>query len=139
LTTSGKIDRKALPAPPKTRPHLENAFIEARTPVEETLVRIWSKVLGIDQVGIHDNFFELGGNSLMGTRVVSHIRDTFFLDLPVRLIFENPTVAEVAVVITQRKAADEGQKDIDQILAQLETLSDEEAQELLNRKNRTLR
>jgi len=138
LTTSGKIDRKALPAPPKTRPHLENPFIEARTPVEETLVQIWSKVLGIDQVGIHDNFFELGGNSLMGTRVVSHIRDTFFLDLPVRLVFENPTVAELAVTVTQRKAAKEERKDIEHILAQLETLSDEEAQELLYEKNRTV-
>ena len=137
LTTSGKIDRKALPAPPPTRPNLENPFIEAQTPVEETLVGIWSKVLGIDQVGIHDNFFELGGNSLMGTRIASHIRNTFFLDVPVRFVFENPTVAELALAIIQRKAEKEEPRDIDHILAQLETLSDEEAQKLLYDSNRT--
>ena len=135
LTTSGKIDRKALPAPPKTRPNLENPFIEAQTPFEENLVPIWSKVLGIDQIGIHDNFFELGGNSLMGTRIASHIRDTFFLDVPVRLVFENPTVAELAVAVVQLKAEKKEPRDIDHILAQLEMLSDEEAQELLYEKN----
>jgi hypothetical protein len=115
---------------------LENPFIEAQTPFEENLVQIWSKVLGIDQIGIHDNFFELGGNSLMGTRIASHIRDTFFLDVPVRLVFENPTVAELAVAVVQLKAEKKEPRDIDHILAQLEMLSDEEAQELLYEKNR---
>ena len=134
LTSSGKVDRQALPAFHTTRPHLKNPFIEPRTPVEEALVEIWSDVLCIDRIGIHDNFLELGGNSLLGTRVVSHIRDSFLLDLPLRSVFENPTVAELAMVITQRKAEKAEQKDIDHILAQLEMLSDEEAQGLLSDK-----
>lgn len=65
LTPNGKVDRRALPAPDQTRPAPEDAFVAPRTPVEEGLglARIWSQVLGLEQVGIHDNFFELGGHS----------------------------------------------------------------------------
>jgi amino acid adenylation domain-containing protein len=135
LTSSGKIDRKILPAPRTNRPNLGNPFVQARTPIEETLLGIWSKVLGIDEVGIQDNFFELGGNSLKGTRVVSHIRDALFLDLPVRLVFENPTIAELALAVVQRKAEQAEHADIEQMLLELEMLTDKEAQELFYRKN----
>ena len=96
LTPNGKLDRKALPAPDQTRPELEETFVAPRTPVEETLASIWAGVLKLDKVGIHDNFFDLGGHSLLGTQLISRIRDAFKLDLPLRNLFEAPTIDGLA-------------------------------------------
>jgi acyl carrier protein len=96
LTPNGKLDRKALPAPDQTRPELEKTFVAPRTPVEETLASIWSDVLQFDHVGIHDNFFELGGHSLLATQLISRIRDAFKIDLPLRSLFEAPTIYGLA-------------------------------------------
>jgi amino acid adenylation domain-containing protein len=96
LTPNGKLDRKALPAPDQTRPELEKTFVAPRTPVEETLASIWSDVLQFDHVGIHDNFFELGGHSLLATQLISRIRETFKIDLPLRSLFEAPTIYGLA-------------------------------------------
>jgi surfactin family lipopeptide synthetase A len=92
LTPNGKLDRKALPAPDQSRPELDDAFAAPRTPIEEILVNIWAGVLKLDKVGIHDNFFHLGGHSLLATQVVTRIRDAFKLDLPLRTLFEAPTI-----------------------------------------------
>ena len=97
LTPNGKVDRRALKAPDITFDKQD--FVAPRTQVEDLLVGIWAKVLGKEQVGIHDNFFELGGHSLLATQLVSRIRDTFKIDLPVRNLFEAPTVAEIAKYI----------------------------------------
>jgi acyl carrier protein len=96
LTPNGKLDRKALPAPDQTRPELEETFVAPRTPVEETLASIWSDVLKVDTIGIHDNFFELGGQSQLATQLISRIRDTFKFDLPLRSLFEAPTIYGLA-------------------------------------------
>ena len=96
LTPNGKLDRKALPAPDQTRPELEETFVAPRTPVEETLASIWAGVLKLDKVGIHDNFFDLGGHSLLAMQLISRIRDTFKLDLPLRSLFEAPTIDGLA-------------------------------------------
>jgi len=96
LTTNGKINRAALPEPDNARPELADIFVAPRTPMEEKLAAIWESVLGISGIGIHDNFFELGGHSLLATRVVSRIRKATQLDLPLRLIFDAPTVAGLA-------------------------------------------
>jgi amino acid adenylation domain-containing protein len=92
LTPNGKLDRKALPAPDQSRPELDDAFAAPRTPIEEILANIWAGVLKLDKVGIHDNFFHLGGHSLLATQVVTRIRDAFKLDLPLRTLFEAPTI-----------------------------------------------
>ena len=96
LTHNGKVDRRALPAPTDTRPELGRAFVEFRTPTEELLVDIWSQVLGVERVGIYDDFFDLGGHSLLATQVVSRIRETFQVEMPLRRLFETPTVAGLA-------------------------------------------
>ncbi len=98
LTPMGKVDRAALPAPQLGR-RLDEIQDLPRNPVEELLAEIWCRVLKLDAVGIYDNFFELGGHSLLATQIVSRVRSTFQVQLPLRTIFEAPTVAELAVRI----------------------------------------
>ena len=131
LTPNGKVDRHALPVPDRARPDLENAFVAPRTSVEEVLARIWSEVLSVDQLGIHDNFFELGGHSLLATQVISRVIKTFRVELPLRSLFESPTVADMAVVITENMANKVGHEELARMLAELESLSDEEARKQL--------
>jgi amino acid adenylation domain-containing protein len=96
LTPSGKIDRQALPKPGQSRPEVESAFVTPRTPTEELLARIWAEVLNLEKVGIHDNFFELGGHSLLAMQVISRQREAFRVELPLRSVFERPTIAGLA-------------------------------------------
>jgi acyl carrier protein len=142
LTPNGKIDRRSLPAPDyQSRPELGGAFVAPRTPVEETLASIWAEVLGIERVGIHDDFFELGGHSLLATRVVSRVREAFQVELPLRSLFEKPTVAELALVVQSHgEQKDDGVGTINKIsrdneerlLAKLGQLPDEEVASLLS-------
>ena len=99
LTENGKVDRRALPAPGGSRPDLDGAFVAPRTEVEAQVAAIWAAVLDLDEVGVHDNFFDLGGHSLLATRAVSRLRETFGVDLPLRPLFENPTVAGLAETV----------------------------------------
>jgi amino acid adenylation domain-containing protein len=94
LNPSGKVDRKALPAPDV--PVSAEAYAAPRSPVEETLAAIWSEVLGVARVGVDDNFFELGGHSLLATQVVARVRQAFSVELPLRDLFETPSVAGLA-------------------------------------------
>jgi acyl carrier protein len=96
LTPNGKVDRRALPAPDTLRPELDEAFVAPRTSVEELLAGIWSQVLNLERVGIHDNFFHLGGHSLLATQVMSRVYKTFQIELPLRCLFESPTIAGLA-------------------------------------------
>jgi amino acid adenylation domain-containing protein len=95
LTPNGKVDRRALPVP-EFQPELQRSLVAPRTPIEEMLASIWADVLSIGLVGVHHNFFELGGHSLLGTQVISRVRDTFAVELPLRSLFEAPTIAEFA-------------------------------------------
>ncbi len=96
LTSNGKIDRRALPAPEQSRPELSEVFVAPRNPVEELLAGIWADVLEVERVGVHDNFFDLGGHSLLATKLFSRIRDAFQVDLPLADLFEASTVAALA-------------------------------------------
>ena len=92
LTPNGKVDRRMLPKPERDRPELEETLITPRTPIEQQMVNLWARVLGVEKVGINDNFFELGGNSLLAAKLIAYVRESFQVELPIRYIFEKPTV-----------------------------------------------
>jgi len=99
LTPNGKVDSRALPEPGQSRPDLEVRYVAPRTPQEEILAGIWARLLNVERVGVEDSFFELGGHSLLATQLISRVRDTFQVEIPLRALFENPTVAGLARVI----------------------------------------
>ena len=111
LTVNGKIDRNALPEPDRIRPVLEVEYVEAQTEFEEMIRDIWSEVMQIDRIGVHDNFLDIGGDSLSGIRVMSRINEAMELDLPVNVIFQETTIAQLAVYI---------ENTIKELLAELE-------------------
>ncbi|HEU4883963.1 MAG TPA: condensation domain-containing protein, partial [Longimicrobium sp.] len=105
LTPNGKVDRKALPAPEFAS---AETYVAPRTPVEEVLAGIWAEVLRLERVGVEESFFELGGHSLLATRVVSRIREVFGVEMPLRALFEGPTVSALAVRVEEMRRAGEG-------------------------------
>jgi acyl-CoA synthetase (AMP-forming)/AMP-acid ligase II len=96
LTPNGKVDRQALPAPAALRREVTES---PRTPTEDTLAEMWAQLLGLHEVGVHDNFFDLGGHSLLAAQLVDRIEDAFRTTLPLRSLFEAPTVARLAALI----------------------------------------
>jgi amino acid adenylation domain-containing protein len=131
LTPNGKVDYRALPDPDQARPQADKTFVAPRNEVEEVLAGIWAEVLKLDQVGIHDNFFELGGHSLLATQVISRIRAAFEVQLPLRSIFEAPTVAGLAKAVAQCHDERTDDAELSRMLAELEGLPEEEVQRLL--------
>jgi amino acid adenylation domain-containing protein len=100
LKPNGKIDRAALPAAGRRERDAGNGALPPRTPTEKSLARIWENLLGWDQVGMNDNFFnDLGGHSLIAARVVSLVQNTLQVEIPLRAIFENPTINDLAAVV----------------------------------------
>ena len=98
-TTAGKVDRRALPAPDRSRPEIEHRYVAPRTPSEEVLVEMVSELLSVEKVGVDDSFFDLGGHSLLATQFRSRIRSFFEIEVPLQAIFENPTVARLGVMV----------------------------------------
>ena len=109
LTPNGKLNRRALPAPVASRDSLVQSFTAPRSPLEELLASIFCDLLSVERVGIDDNFFELGGHSLLATQLISRIRETFSVELPLRTIFESATVADLCAKIEQEIQATGGQ------------------------------
>ena len=107
LTANGKVDRRALQTLEVEIAGGERVL--ARTPVEEIVAAIWAEVLGRETVSVHDNFFELGGHSLLATRVISRVRDAFGQEVPLRSLFEQPTVAGLAQEIEAKRGEDGGE------------------------------
>ena len=137
-TPTGKVDRRALPVPGNSRPELNTTYVAPRTLVEKELTQIWAEVLSLDQVGIQDNFFDLGGHSLTASRVVYRVIQAFQLELPVRLLFDSPTVAEMALVIAANRAKLATQDELERMLSEVEAMSDEEAQRRVDETNSTM-
>ncbi|MGA9381124.1 MAG: amino acid adenylation domain-containing protein, partial [Phormidium sp.] len=99
LTPNGKIDRRTLPTP-DFQNEQKDKYVAPRTPVEEILAQIWTQVLKLNSIGVYDNFFELGGHSLLATQVISRLPEAFGINLPLRHLFESPTVAQLSQVIS---------------------------------------
>ena len=95
LMPNGKVDRGALPLPETARLELENFFVGPRTEAEQLVAQVWREVLKVEKIGVHDNFFELGGHSLTATQVIARLRDAFRAEVPLRFLFETPTVADL--------------------------------------------
>jgi len=142
LTPNGKLDYHALPTPQSRAASVQAGYVSPGTELEKQLVAIWAGVLKLDRVGIHDNFFELGGHSLLATQIISRVRASFQIALPLRSLFQAPTIAALAqeieehqvkqgtvqLTVIQRAERDDGE----QILEHLEHLSDEEIDALFD-------
>jgi amino acid adenylation domain-containing protein len=105
LTPNGKLDRKALPSPSSLSAADASAAVTLsppRSPLEQLLLSVWSDLLSTDLIGIHDNFFSLGGHSLLATRLISRLRQLCQVELPLRTLFESPTIAGMALEIEHR-------------------------------------
>jgi acyl carrier protein len=115
-----KLETQDAPKHQHPRPALQTLFVAPTNEIEERLADIWQKLLGIEQVGIHDNFFELGGHSLLTLQVMSRLRDAFQVELPMRDVFEIPTIAELARAVEANI--------MNKIIEKISGLSDEESQ-----------
>ena len=165
MNTSGKVNHRALPKPDVSRTDLtsEGEYVEPSTPVEKTLSAIWMDILQVEHVGINENFFDLGGHSLLATRVVARVNNTMNIDLPLRRLFDAPTILELAPIVenimqvasggrerlrsmrsllhtTDIEPQDMGRStpssaDLDRMLDGLEQLTDMEIDALLEEKN----
>jgi amino acid adenylation domain-containing protein len=131
LTATGKVDRNALPVPEQVRPELAHDYVAPRTAVEQVLCGVFSEVLQIDPVGVRDSFFELGGHSLLATQVASRVRLAFQVELPLRRLFEAPTVEGLAAAVLNECGERERVEHTAELLLKLSTLSDEDAGKLL--------
>ena len=105
LTPNGKLDRQALPAPERSRAGVGTSYVAPRTATEAQLAAIWSDVLKLPQIGVEDSFFELGGHSLLATQVVSRVRERWNREVPLRLVFEQPTIAGFAAALADTPTA----------------------------------
>jgi amino acid adenylation domain-containing protein/thioester reductase-like protein len=101
LSPTGKVDRKALPSPAAARTAPDSAFVAPSSPTEQRIAAIWSELLGVARVGVHDDFFALGGHSLMVSRVIFRIQSALGIDVPMRAMYEAPTIAEMCRFLEQ--------------------------------------
>ncbi|GAA2736441.1 amino acid adenylation domain-containing protein [Actinocorallia aurantiaca] len=132
LSANGKVDLAALPEPDGARPVLATAYVEPGTPLERIVAGLWEDALRVDRIGARDDFFDLGGNSLLATRVASALRENLGVELPLRVMFEETTVAAQAEAVGA--AGREASLDvaaIAEVYLRVQALSDEEARDLL--------
>jgi len=130
ITANGKVDRRALLLlDDQVMLHRQEVFVAPSTPTQELLAQIWREMLQLSQVGIHDNFFALGGHSLLATGLIAHIRTAFHVDVPLRSLFETPTIAQMATLIERLQSemlGMIGDDELEQMLSALEDLGDDE-------------
>jgi hypothetical protein len=132
LTSNGKVDRRALPAPEPGSS--EAAFVAPRDVIEDVLAGMWAEVLGVERVSVRDGFFELGGHSLLATQLVNRVRRTFRQELPLRSLFETPTVEGLAAALVSAEPRPGRVETIARAVKRMQGLSPEEAQRLRERR-----
>ncbi len=104
----------------------KSVYVAPGNQVERTIAEAWQAVLGVKAVGVNDNFFDLGGNSLLGIQLMSMLRKAFLLELPMSSLFEAPTVAEQAVVVSEMNRKEDELKELERMLSEIEGLSPED-------------
>jgi acyl carrier protein len=134
LTPHGKVDRQALPQPEGAERELDVPFVAPRNAIEEVLAEVFAEVLRVERVGVNDNFFDLGGHSLLATQLVSRVRKDFQPDLPLRKIFEAPTVAALAALLVAGEPSPGQFEKTAETLRRIESLSADDLEEMLRRK-----
>lgn len=125
LTKDLKVDYQGLPQPGRERPFLSNDYVAPQSMVEQQMARIWSEVLEIEPVGVTDSFFDLGGDSLRAARILSRVAQQFQAQIPLELMFRSPTIAGIVARISENQS---DAKQLESILHELESMSDEGAQ-----------
>jgi amino acid adenylation domain-containing protein len=130
-TPGGKVDRQALPVPDWRVAEAPEHDTAPTTPLEQVLAEAWAHVLGLDRVGLHDGFFALGGHSLLATQLTARLRDTLQAQLPLRLIFECPTVAQMAQALLRDRALAPRVEAVARLVLHVRALSEEETDTLL--------
>jgi amino acid adenylation domain-containing protein len=145
LTANGKLDRRSLPAPDYSQVRARE-YQPPRTETEKIVAEIWNEVLDAKEIGIDDNFFAVGGHSLLATQVISRIRQRFEIELPLRAMFESPTIAELSVTAEQTREQQNRiqapaltrrnlrERKLDQLLTKVKGLSEAEVQQTLQAK-----
>jgi amino acid adenylation domain-containing protein len=134
LTASGKVDRRALPPPARSRQQLDSPYASPKNSIEKVLASLWAEVLGVAEVGIHDDFAQLGGDSLLGARIVVSVNEMFSPQPPLKLLIETPTVARLAgYLIQQERTPGEGEK-IAEIVLKVDAMSADEIGDALDEK-----
>jgi amino acid adenylation domain-containing protein len=103
LTSNGKVNRHALPAPNDVRDESWSDYVAPRTPAEEMLAGIWAEVLRVERVGVSDNFFDLGGHSLLATQLISRVREAFRIEIPLRQLFDAPALGDFAGAVEEMR------------------------------------
>src|SRR5205085_10917138 len=131
LTANGKIDRRKLPTVEEVRQDVKPTFVAPRTTTENFIAEIWTQMLRVQQVGIYDNFFELGGHSLLAYQVISRLGDAYHVEIPMRTIFDTPTVAGLALSITKIQMAQENIHDLTQMIEEIKLMSGDEVENIL--------
>jgi amino acid adenylation domain-containing protein len=126
LTPSGKVDRRALPPPEQGLLEEGSGYVAPRDVIEEVLAGMWAEILRLERVGVYDNFFELGGHSLLAMQLISRIREAFRMDFPLRLMFEDPTVAGMSAALIAQETKPGRTLKVAQLLQQLEGMSEAE-------------
>ncbi|HEV2861253.1 MAG TPA: phosphopantetheine-binding protein, partial [Pyrinomonadaceae bacterium] len=151
LTPNGKVNRRALPAPEPSTSEPADGYVAPRDAVEEELAAAWAELLKLERVGVESNFFDLGGHSLLAMRLLSRVRERFQVELEVRALFEAPTVAGMAALVRRAQSRQDSDADagieamlgglgnLEHLLAELDRLSDDEAERMLDEKESLLK
>jgi len=134
LTTSGKVDRMALPSPKKSHQEISDAFIAPTTAIEKIIAKRWAEIIEIDEVGIHDDFSELGGDSVLAAQIVSEINNIFSLKQPLQTLFEAPTVAKLVEFVLMNETQPGHSDKVANLLIKIEGMSSEEIEKTLEEK-----
>jgi len=120
-----------LPLPDQSRPTLAQPYTAARNALEATLAAIWRQVLRVDPIGIQDNFLDLGGNSLLAIRITARVQELCRVEVPLRTLFDLPTIAELAVFLSEAQNGGVTDAELNKLLQEVERLSEQEVEQRL--------